>query len=89
MLTHRFDPVQTQRMQHGTRTLHDTQHRDCACEPEVENGHHEEGTLYAREAECVLHGHVPEHNGETLMGERQSPKAQVGCSVGDTVETKF
>jgi hypothetical protein len=89
MLAHRFDPVQTQGMQHGTRTLHDTQHGDCACEPEVENGHHEEGALDAGEAERILHCHVPEHDGETLMGKGESPQTEVGRGVRDTVETKF
>jgi hypothetical protein len=89
MLAHRFDPMQTQGMQHGTCTLHDTQHGDSAGEPEVEDRHHEECALDAGEAECVLHGHVPEHDGETLMGEGESPKTEVRCGVGNAVETEF
>ena len=89
MLTHCFDPVQTQGMQHGTGTLHDTQHGDCACEPKVEDGDHEDGAFDAGEAECVLHGHVPEHDGETLMGEGQGPETEVRGSVRDTVEAEF
>jgi hypothetical protein len=89
MLAHRFDPVQAQGMQHGTCTLHDTQHGDSASEPEVEDGHHEDSALNASEAESVLHGHVPEDDGETLMGEGESPETEVGCSVGDAVQTEF
>lgn len=89
MLAHRFDPMQTQGMQHGTGTLHDTQHGDGAREPKVEDGDHEDGAFDTGEAECVLHGHVPEHDGETLMGEGQRPETEVGCSVGDAVKAKF
>jgi hypothetical protein len=59
MLAHRLDPMQTQGMQHGTRTLHDTQHSDCACKPEVEDGNDENSTFDTSEAKCVLHCHVP------------------------------
>jgi hypothetical protein len=89
MLAHRLNPVQTQGVQHGTCTFHDTQHHDCACEPEVEDGHHDDGALDAGEGECVLHGHVPEDDGETLMGEGEGPETEVGRSVGDAVEAEF
>jgi hypothetical protein len=89
MLAHGLDPMQTQRMQHGARALHDTQHHDRGCEPEVEDGDHHEGACDAGDGECVLHRHVPEHNGETLMGEGQGPKTQVRGCVGDAVETEF
>jgi hypothetical protein len=89
MLAHRLNPMQTQGVQHGTRTLHDTQYHDGACEPKVEDGHHEDGALDAGEGECVLHGHVPEDDGETLMGEGEGPETEVGCSVGDAVEAEF
>jgi hypothetical protein len=89
MLAHRLDPMQTQRMQHGARALHDTQHGDGAREPEVEDGHHEDGAFDAGEAECVLHCHVPEHDAETLMREREGPEAEVGGCVGYAVEAEF
>lgn len=69
MLAHSLDPVQTQRMQHGTSTLHDTQYSNRECEPEVEDKDHDEGAADAGEGECVLHGHFPEDDGETLVGE--------------------
>lgn len=36
MLTHRLDPVQSQTVQHGTRTLHDHKNSNGEHEPEVE-----------------------------------------------------
>jgi hypothetical protein len=89
MLTHRLDPMQTQRMQHGARALHNTQHGDCAREPEVEDGHHQDGAFDAGETEGVLHRHVPEYDAEALMREREGPKAEVGSRVGDAVEAEF
>ena len=89
MLTHSLDPVQTERMQHGTGTLHNTQHGNRECEPEVEDKDHDKSAAHAGEAERVLHGHFPEHNGETLMGERESPETKVRGRVRDAVETEF
>jgi hypothetical protein len=89
MLAHSFDPVETKRMQHGTRTFHDTKHSDCACEPEVEDRNHEDSALNTRVAECILHSHVPQDNGETLMGKGKSPETKVGRRMGDAVETEF
>lgn len=89
MLAHGLDPVQPERMQHGTCSLHDTQNGDSSCEPEVEDDDHDDGSLDASEGEGILHGHFPEDNGETLMGEGERPETEVRCSVGDAVETEF
>lgn len=89
MLAHGFNPVQTQGMQHGTCTFHDTQHGNGSSEPKVEDDNHNDRALNAGEGESVLHGHIPQDDGETLMGERQSPETEVRSSVGDAVEAEF
>jgi hypothetical protein len=89
MLAHSLDPVQTQRMQHGTRTLHDTQYGNRKREPEVKDKHHDEGAAHTRKGKGVLHGHFPEHNRETLMGEREGPETEIRRRVGNAVEAEF
>lgn len=89
MLAHGLDPVQTQRVQHGRRALHDDQDGDGEKEPhgeEDEDGEDAEGTLHG---EGVVERHVPEHDGELLMGEGEGPEAEVGGGVGDAVETEL
>lgn len=81
--------MQPQRMQHGTRALHNTQHHNRAREPKVEDWNHDDRALDAGKAECVLHRHVPEDDGETLVGKGEGPEAEVGGGVGDAVEAEF
>ena len=89
MLAHGFHPVQTERMQHGTRAFHHAQNCHREHEPAVEDDHHHDGPRDASEPERILHRHVPEHNRETLMGQGQRPETKVGCRVRDTVEAEF
>jgi hypothetical protein len=89
MLAHGLDPVQTQRVQHGTSSFHDTENHDGQREPETKDENHQDRANNASVRECVLHGHLPQDDRETLMGEGQSPETEVGGSVGDTVETEF
>jgi hypothetical protein len=55
MLAHGLDPVQTQRVQHGTSTLHDDKNGDDA--------------LHAGHTEGVGQSHGPQHNRELLVSE--------------------
>ena len=89
MLTHRLDPMQPQRMQHGRRALHDNEHGDGEEEPHGEKDEDGEDAEGAGHAEGVLERHVPEHDGELLMREREGPEAEVGGRVGDAVEAEF
>lgn len=89
MLAHSLNPVQTQRVQHGTSTFHHTKNHDGQREPETEYEYHQDGANNASVGESVLHGHLPQDNGETLMGKRQSPETEVGSSVRNAVKTEF
>ena len=89
MLTHGLDPVQTERMQHGTRALHDDQNGNREHEPEVEETDGGDDTGGAGHGEGDAEGHAPEDDGELLMGEGEGPEAEVGGGVGDAVETEF
>lgn len=90
MLAHGFDPVQTQRVQHGTGTFHDTQNRHGQEEPEVEaDDDHDDTGGWALDAERTAECHGPENDGELLVSKWQGPKTEVGCSVRDTIETEF
>lgn len=89
MLAHGLDPVQTQRVQHGTGALHDHQNCDGQSEPESEGAEDDKDAEGAFEGEGVLEGHVPEDDGELLMGEGKGPEAEVGGGVGDAVEAEF
>ena len=89
MLTHGLNPVQTQRVQHSTCALHDTENHNGEREPEAEDEDHEDGANNAGVGEGVLHSHFPEHDGQTLMGEGQGPETKIGGCVGDAVETEF
>lgn len=90
MFAHGFDPVKTEGVKHGTGTLHDTENGDGQGEPEVEgdndHDHPHGGRLLF---ESAANGHVPQHDRELLVGQRQSPQTQVGGGVGDTVQTEF
>jgi hypothetical protein len=89
MLAHRLDPVETQRVQHGTRALHDDQDGDGEEEPDGEEEEDGDDAHSASHGESVGKGHGPQHNGELLVSERQSPETEVRGSVRDTVEAEF
>ena len=89
MLAHRLDPVETQRVQHGTRTLHDDQDGDGEEEPDGEEDEDSDDANSTGHGESVGERHGPQHDGELLVSERQSPETEVRGSVGDTVETEF
>jgi hypothetical protein len=89
MLAHRLDPVETQRVQHGARTLHDNQDGDGEEEPDGEEDEDGENAGDAGHAEGVGEGHGPEDDRELLVSKRQRPETEVRGSVGDTVEAEF
>lgn len=89
MLTHSLDPVQTEGVQHGTRTFHDDEDRDREEEPHVERDDDHEDAEGSCDGQTVGEGHVPENDGELLMGEGERPETEVGCCVRNTVETEF
>jgi hypothetical protein len=90
MLAHGFDPVQTERMQHGAGSLHDAQdaHGQDKPEPESEHNHHRAETRRLL-LESTSKGHLPQNDGKLLVSERQGPKTEVRRSVGDTVQAEF
>jgi len=67
MLAHRFDPMQTQRVQHSTGAFHDTEDKDGKHKPSVKDDGHDDRACDAREAKSDLHRHIPQHDRETLM----------------------
>ena len=89
MLAHRFDPVETQGVQHGTRALHDAEYGHRKHEPGIENHHHHYRTSNTLGPKGIFHRHVPEHNGQTLMRKRKSPETEVRCRVRHAVEAEF
>jgi hypothetical protein len=89
MLAHRLDPVETQRVQHGTSALHDNQDSNGKEEPDGEEDEDGDDANSASHGESVGEGHRPQHDGELLVGERQGPETEVRGSVGDTVEAEF
>jgi hypothetical protein len=89
MLAHGLDPVQTQRVQHGTGTLHDDQDSDSKEEPDGEEDENGDDARDAGHAEGVGKGHGPKHDRELLVSEGQGPETEVGSSVGHAVEAEF
>ena len=76
-------------MQHGRRALHDAKNGNGGEEPEAEDEEHHDRAEEAGEAERVPERHVPEHDGQLLVGEREGPQSKVGGRVRDAVETEF
>jgi len=74
MFTHSLDPMQSQCVQHSTRTLHHHQNGNGKEEPESECDDDDRNTNRTGHVETVLESHVPEDDGELLMGKRQSPE---------------
>jgi hypothetical protein len=89
MLAHGFDPVETQRVQHGTGTLHNDQDGDGKEEPDGEEDEDGENAGDAGHAESVGQSHGPQDDRELLVSKRQGPETEVRCGVGDTVEAEF
>jgi len=89
MLAHRLDPVQTQGVKHCARAFHDNEDGDGEEKPHVEGDDDHGDAEGAGDGETVGEGHGPKDDGELLMGEGEGPETEVGCSVGDTVETEF
>ena len=89
MLAHGLDPVQTQRVQHGTGALHDDKDGDGKEEPDGEEDEDGEDAHGAGDGQGVGEGHGPQHDRELLVSKGQGPETEVGGSVGDTVETEF
>lgn len=81
MLAHSLDPMQAQTMQHGACALHDAENGDGEEEPHVEEDDGHDDAEDACKGEGVAEGHGPEHDGELLVGEGESPEAEVGCRV--------
>lgn len=81
--------MQPERMQHGRSTLHDNQDGDGKEEPNGKEDEQDDGAGEASKAKGDLERHGPQDNGKLLMGEGKRPKTEVGCGVGDTVETEF
>ena len=89
MLAHRLDPVETQRVKHSTRALHHDQDSDGEEEPDGEEDEDGDNSNSTGHGESVGESHGPQHDGELLVSERQSPETEVRGSVGDTVEAEF
>ena len=89
MLAHRLDPVETQRVQHGTSAFHDDQNSDGEEEPDGEEDEDGDDANSTGHGESIGERHRPQHDGELLVSERQSPETEVRGSVRDTVEAEF
>jgi hypothetical protein len=89
MLAHGLDPVETQRVQHGTGALHDDKHSDGEEEPDGEEHENGDDALDAGHAEGVGEGHGPQHDRELLVSKGQGPETEVGGGVGHAVEAEF
>lgn len=59
MFAHCLDPVETERVQHGTCTFHDTQDGDGEDEPEKERDDDHEYLRATGRAECISKRHTP------------------------------
>jgi len=77
MLAHRLDPVQTQRVQHGARTLHDDQDGDGEEEPDGEEDEDRDNAGGTFHAESVGKSHGPQDDRKLLVSKRQSPETEV------------
>ncbi len=89
MLAHRLDPVETQRVQHGARALHDDQDGDGEEEPDGEEDEDGDDAHSTSHGEGIGEGHGPQHDGELLVSERQSPETEVRGCVRNAVEAEF
>lgn len=89
MLAHGLDPVETQRVQHGTCTLHNDQDGNGKEEPNGEEDEDSKNASDARNAESIGQGHGPQNDGELLVSKRQGPETEVRGGVGDAVEAEF
>lgn len=76
-------------MQHGARPFHDTQHEDGEHEPDVEEADSGDNAQSAGEAKGDLECHVPEDDGELLVGKGEGPETEIRGSVRDAVEAEF
>ena len=81
VLAHCFDPVQAQRMQHGTSSFHHHQDGDSKGEPDCKRTEDNDNAGGSFELESVGESHGPEHDGELLMSERKRPKTKIGGCV--------
>lgn len=77
MLAHGLDPVQTQRVQHGTGALHNNKNSDCKEEPDSEEDKDGDDALGASHAEGVGKGHGPQHDRKLLVSKGQGPETEV------------
>ena len=89
MLAHGLNPMQAQRVQHGARTLHDTQDGHSEREPKIKDDNHHDGAANTCLRESILHGHFPQDDGEALVSEGEGPESEVRGGVGYTVEAEF
>lgn len=89
MLAHRLDPVQSQRMQHSTCSLHDDQNGHREDKPHDEEEEDGEDSKTSGEAESVGECHGPEHVGELLVSEGKGPQSEIRGGVGDAVQAEF
>lgn len=89
MLAHGLDPVETQRVQHGTGAFHDNQDGDGEEEPDGEEDKHSNDTGNASHGESVGKCHRPQDDGELLVSERQCPETEVRGGVGNAVQAEF
>jgi hypothetical protein len=70
VLAHRFDPVETERVQHGAGALHDDEHGDGDEEPHVEADDDHDHAQRARHCERVAKRHAPQHDAKLLVSQR-------------------
>ena len=89
MLAHGLDPVQTQRVQHGTGALHDDKDGDGKEEPDGEEDEDGKDSHWTGDGQGVGEGHSPQHDRELLVSKGQGPETEVGGGVGHAVEAEF
>ena len=81
--------MQPQTVQHRTGALHDTQNGNGEEEPHVEGNDGHEDAERAGHLERIADSHFPQHDGELLMGQRQSPQAEIRRGVGNAIEAEL
>ena len=78
-----------QTMQHRTRPLHHHQNRNGQEKPHVKRDDDHDDAQRPLLLEGAADRHVPQHDGQLLVREREGPEAQVGGRVGAAVEAEF
>ena len=76
-------------MQHRARPLHHHQDGNGEEKPHVKGHDDHDDAESTGLRERAADRHVPQHDGELLMCEREGPEAEVGCCMRDAVEAEF